>query len=133
MMVIKMEIPHVISKANSLEHGEVLRHLGATVVYPEADMAMYTAHRMISNNLLDYITLGSHVEIRRFTIDGPLVGSAIQELDVRRKYKVNIIAIERNHQTMVDFSPQYQFQAGDIITVIGKVDDIDHFESDIQK
>lgn len=133
MMVIKMEIPHVISKANSPEHGEVLRHLGATVVYPEADMAMYTAHRMISNNLLDYITLGSHVEIRRFTIDGPLVGSAIQELDVRRKYKVNIIAIERSHQTMVDFSPQYQFQAGDIITVIGKVDDIDHFESDIQK
>ena len=105
MQVIKMGIPHVISKANSQEHGEVLKQLGATVVYPEADMAVRIGKRLISR---------------------------IQELDVRRVYGINIIAVERDHQTNVEFSPQYRFAAEDIIAVIGKVDKIDHFEQDIR-
>nr|WP_302650084.1 TrkA family potassium uptake protein [uncultured Agathobaculum sp.] len=133
MMVIKMGIPHVISKANSREHGEVLKHLGATVVYPESDMAVRIGKRMISGNLLDYISLDDQVEVRRIQVGGFLVGSTVQEADVRRKYGINVIAVERDHQTMVDFSPQFRFEAGDIVAVIGKVDKISRFEGDLQQ
>ena len=128
MMVIKMGIPHVISKANSREHGEVLKHLGATVVYPESDMAVRIGKRMISGNLLDYISLDDQVEVRRIQVGGFLVGSTVQEADVRRKYGINVIAVERDHQTMVDFSPQFRFETGDIVAVIGKVDKISRFD-----
>ena len=131
MLVIRMGIPHVISKATSREHGEVLKQLGATVVYPEADMAV-TLDRVFSGKLLDFIYLNNEVEIRRIQIDSGILGSTVQEIDARRKYGINIIAIERDRQTQVDFSPQFCFQSGDIITVIGKVDNIDRFESDIQ-
>ena len=40
MTVLNMKVPHVISKANSFMHGEVLKQLGAKVVYPERDMAI---------------------------------------------------------------------------------------------
>ena len=40
MLVAKLGVPHVISKAASEVHGEVLKRLGAEVVYPEADMAV---------------------------------------------------------------------------------------------
>ena len=133
MMVIKMGIPHVISKANSREHGEVLKHLGATVVYPESDMAVRIGKRMISGNPLDYISLDDQVEVRRIQVGGFLVGSTVQEADVRRKYGINVIAVERDHQTMVDFSPQFRFEAGDIVAVIGKVDKISRFEGDLQQ
>lgn len=133
MMVIKMGIPHVISKANSQEHGEVLKHLGATVVYPESDMAVRIGKRMISGNLLDYISLDDQVEVRRIQVGGFLIGSTVQESDVRRKYGINVIAVERDHQTMVDFSPQFRFEAGDIVAVIGKVDKISRFEGDLQQ
>ena len=132
MLVIKMEIPHVISKANSPEHGEVLRHLGATVVYPEADMAVRMGRRLISGNLVDYIALDDHIEVRRIQVGGVIVGKSVQSIDARRKYGINIIAIERDHQTMVDFSPQYEFAPGDIVTVIGKVEKIETFEQEIQ-
>ena len=59
-------------------------------------------------------------------------GADALEVDVRRRYGVNIIAIERNHQTDVDFSAQYRFQKGDVVAVIGKVDKIDRFENSIQ-
>ena len=113
MQVIKMGIPHVISKANSQEHGEVLK-------------------RLISRSMLDYISLDDDVEVRRIQVGGKLIGASIQELDVRRVYGINIIAVERDHQTNVEFSPQYRFAAEDIIAVIGKVDKIDHFEQDIR-
>ena len=132
MQVIKMGIPHVISKANSQEHGEVLKQLGATVVYPEADMAVRIGKRLISRSMLDYISLDDDVEVRRIQVGGKLTGASIQELDVRRVYGINIIAVERDHQTNVEFSPQYRFAAEDIIAVIGKVDKIDHFEQDIR-
>ena len=68
MLVTKLGVPHVISKAASEVHGEVLKRLGAEVVYPEADMAVRIGKRLISGNLLDYIALGDGVEVRRITV-----------------------------------------------------------------
>ncbi len=133
MLVIKMGIPHVIAKATSTEHGDVLKRLGASVVFPESDMAVYMGKRLLSGNLIDFISLDDGVEIRRIQIGGRFVGQTIQEIDVRRTYGINIIAIERNHQTDVDFSAQYCFQEGDIVSVIGKVEKIDRFEADITR
>ena len=48
MLVTKLGVPHVISKAASEVHGEVLKRLGAEVVYPEADMAVRIGKRLIS-------------------------------------------------------------------------------------
>ena len=67
MLVTKLGVPHVISKAASEVHGEVLKRLGAEVVYPEADMAVRIGKRLISGNLLDYMALGEGVEVRRIT------------------------------------------------------------------
>ena len=61
-----------------------------------------------------------------------MAGRSIQELNVRGVYGINIIAIEREHQTDVEFSPQYVFNEGDIVAVIGKADKIDRFEREIQ-
>ena len=132
MLAIKMGIPHVISKANSQEHGEVLKQLGAAVVYPESDMAVRIGKRLISGSTLDYIALDDDVEVRRIQVGGKMIGSSIQELDIRRVYGINIIAVERDHQTNVEFPPSFCFQGEDIIAVIGKVDKIDRFEQEIQ-
>ena len=133
MLVINMGVPHVIAKATSQVHGEVLKQLGAAVVYPESDMAVRIGKRLISGNLIDYISLDDGVEVRRIQVGGKLVGRTIQELDVRRAYGINIIAIERNHQTDVEFSAQYRFQEGDSVTVIGNVEKIDGFEAETQQ
>ena len=95
-------------------------------------MAVFMDKRLISKYLIDYISLGDHVEVRRIQAGGSLLRHTIQELDIRRVFGINIIAVERDQQTNVEFSPQYCFQEGDIVTVIGKADKIDRFERDIQ-
>lgn len=132
MLVIKLGVPHVIAKATSEVHGEVLKRMGATVVYPEADMAVRIGRRLIFGNLLDYVALADGVEVRRIAVGGHVVNRSIQELDVRRVYGINIIAVERQGRTDVEFTASYRFAEGDTITVIGKNEKIDHFEQEIQ-
>lgn len=132
MLVIKLGVPNVIAKATSEVHGEVLKRMGATVVYPEADMAVRIGRRLIFGNLLDYVALADGVEVRRIVADGRVVGSSIQELDVRRVYGINIIAVERGGRTDVEFTASYRFAAGDTVTVIGQMDKIDRFEQEMQ-
>ena len=129
MLVIKLGVPQVIAKAASEVHGEVLKRLGATVVYPEADIGK----RLISGNLLDYIALDDGVEVRRIAVGGKLLGRTIRELDVRKVYGINIIAVERDHRTDVEFAADYKFAEGDTVSVVGKVEKIDRFERAIQE
>lgn len=132
MLVLNMGVPHVIAKASSPGHGEILKRLGVTVVYPEADMAVRIGKRLISGNLLDYIALEDGVEVQRIQVNGKMLNKSIRELDIRRLYGINIIAIERDHRTDVEFSPDSRFQDGDTILVIGKSEKIDRFEHSFQ-
>ena len=111
----------------------MLKRLGATVVYPEADMAVRIGKRLISGNLLDYIALDDGVEVRRIAVGGKLLGRTIRELDVRKVYGINIIAVERDHRTDVEFAADYRFEEGDTVSVVGKVEKIDRFERTIQE
>ena len=131
MLVIKLGVPQVIAKAASEVHGEVLKRLGATVVYPEADMAVRIGKRPISGNLLDYIALGDGVEVRRITVGGRMLGKSVRTLDLRKAYGINIIAVEHGQQTNVEFSADYTFKEGDTVAVIGKVGKIDKFEKEM--
>lgn len=131
MLVIKLGVPQVIAKAASEVHGEVLKHLGATVVYPEADMAVRIGKRLISGNLLDYVALGDGVEVRRIAVGGKMLGKSVRELDLRKVYGINVIAVEHARQTNVEFSADYTFKDGDVMAVVGKVAKIDRFEKEM--
>ena len=131
MLVTKLGVPHVISKAASEVHGEILKRLGAEVVYPEADMAVRIGKRLISGNLLDYVALGDGVEVRRIAVGGKMLGKSVRELDLRKVYGINVIAVEHAHQTNVEFSADYTFKDGDVMAVIGKVTKIARFEKEM--
>ena len=131
MLVTKLGVPHVISKAASEVHGEVLKQLGAEVVYPEADMAVRIGKRLISGNLLDYVALGDGVEVRRIAVGGKMLGKSVRELDLRKVYGINVIAVEHARQTNVEFSADYTFKDGDVMAVIGKVTKIARFEKEM--
>ena len=132
MTALKMNVPHVIAKANSLIHGEVLKQLGARVVYPERDMAVRLGKGLIYNSFLDSVTLEGDVEVRRIQATDRLIGLTVREADTRRKYNLNIIAIAHCHRTDVEFPSDYRFQEGDVVCVIGQTGNIEKFENAIQ-
>lgn len=126
--VVSLGVPHVISKATSQDQGAVLEKIGAEVVYPERDMATRLGKRLISGNFLDFIFLDNDIEIQQVPVSGPLVGKTIQEINIRKKYSLNIIAIEHEQNTLIEFTPDYELKAEDIIVVIGKIQNIRKLE-----
>ena len=104
-----------------------------TMLVIKLGMAVRIGKRLISGNLLDYIALDDGVEVRRIAVGGKLLGRTIRELDVRKVYGINIIAVERGHRTDVEFSADYRFEEGDTVSVVGKVEKIGRFERAIQE
>ena len=129
--VISLGVPHVIAKAISQDQGAVLAKLGAEVVYPERDMALRLGKRLVSNNFLDFIFLDDQVEIQQVPVGDRMVDVSVQDFNIRRKYNLNIIAIEHGNSTDIEVSPDYHFSKGDIVVVIGKVDNGKRFERDM--
>ena len=131
MSILGMGVPRVISKAISQEQGAVLRRLGAEVVYPEQDMALRLGKQLISGNFLDYISLDNSVEIRQIQVPDSFTGHSVEEMKLRPKFGLNIIALKSDHETTIEVSPSYRFKRDDVITVIGKIDNMDRFEADL--
>ena len=126
--VVSLGVPRVISKATSQDQGAVLEKIGAEVVYPERDMATRLGKRLISGNFLDFIFLDNDIEIQQVPVSDSLVGKTIREINIRKKYSLNNIAIEHQQDTIIEFAPDYEFLKEDIIVVIGKLQNIRKFE-----
>lgn len=129
--VINLGVPHVISKATSVEQGEILAKLGAEVVYPERDMAVRLAKRLISNRVFNLLELSKEVEISELKLTERFAGKTVQESNFRRKYGVNVIAIEETENLITDIYPDYVLTAGDTLVVIGKKDGIKRLADDM--
>lgn len=128
MTVLKLGVKRVISKAKSAEQGEILSMLGAEVVYPEHDMAIRLAGKLVAPHILEYLTLGSGVDIMEIQLTDKVDGKSVIELNIRRNYGLNIIALRHNGEITTDILPTTQLYAEDTITVIGKNTDIRRFE-----
>ena len=133
MSVIEMGVPRVIAKALSPEQGAVLSKLGAEVVYPERDMALRLGKKLLSNNFLEYVSLCNQVEIRQIEVPNHLIGKSIEETEIRQKYRLNIIAIEKSGVVSNTVDPHYTFQKDDVLYICGGRDSLTQFSDWLYK
>ncbi|MBR4206349.1 MAG: TrkA family potassium uptake protein [Clostridia bacterium] len=127
--VMKLGVKRVIAKATSREQGEVLERLGAEVIYPEHDMAIRLAGRLASPFILDYISLSDTVDIMELSLTPKVDGKTVLELNVRKTYGLNIIAIRHDGEMNTSILPTTTVREKDTIAVIGKTEDIRRFET----
>lgn len=113
----------VVAKAKQERQAKFLKNVGADeVFFPEKEIAEKVAVRYNAENIFDYVPLTSDVAIFEIAILDKWVGKSIMQLDVRKHYKINIIAIKKGER--VDPLPggQYVFEEGDHIMVLGKAE-----------
>ncbi len=103
MIVLNLGVPHVIAKSQQPHPWRSTETAGGRRSVSEWDMAVRLGKKMVYDNFLDSITLDGDVEVRRIQVTDKLIGVSIQEANTRQKYKLNIIAIEHDHRTDVDF------------------------------
>ncbi len=127
--IISMGVPRVIAKAISIEQGHVLEKIGAEVIYPERDMAIRLANKLLSSSVMNYITLNDDITISELKLSSKLSGQSVHQTGIRMKYKLNIIALQQEDRTITDITADLVLKENDIIVVVGKKDDIGKFEN----
>lgn len=116
----------VIARAERDVQAKFLLRNGADdVVYPEKQMAVWTAIRYSSDHILDYIALGDDHAIFEIEVPRNWVGKTIGQLDVRKRYHVNIMAIKQQGKfSMTVITPDTALPADSSILILGTQRDI---------
>ena len=127
--VISMGVPRVIAKAISPEQGKILEKIGAEVIYPERDMALRLANRLLSSRVLDYMSLNDDVTITEMRLSSKFSGQSVLQASLRKKFKLNIIALQHDDKTTTEIIPEMVLHENDILVVVGKKEHIRKFEA----
>ena len=111
----------VVSRAERDGQEKLLLRNGADkVVYPEKQIARWAAVRYSSNLILDYIELDENHSLYEVNVPPMWTGKTILELDVRKKYQLNIIAVNRSGFMEFSVSPDTVLTAGTTMLVLGE-------------
>ncbi|HRX07945.1 MAG TPA: TrkA family potassium uptake protein [Candidatus Limiplasma sp.] len=125
VIIKELGVPYLIAKATDEIHAKVLRKIGVDkVVFPERDMGIRVAKSLITPNVLEMMEFSGDYRLIEIILPAKWVGSSIIEVDVRRRFGISILAIQRDGQFVVSPSPDEVFQTGDILLVLGQKDDI---------
>jgi len=125
MLLKELGAKKVICKANSIRQAKILEKTGADeVVYPEREIAEKLAVRCNENNIFDFVKLTSEYSIYEIPVNEKWVGKTIMELDVRKNFGINIIAVKKGEALYPAPGGGYVFEKDDHISVIGKSGDV---------
>ena len=111
----------VISRAErDVQEKFLLRNGADQVVYPEKQMAKWTAIRYSSDHVFDYIEIDSQYAIFEVEIPENWIGKNVGQLDIRKKYGINILATRKYGKTDVAVSPETVLDGDATILVLGE-------------
>jgi len=111
----------VISRADrDVQQKFLLRNGADEVVYPEKQVARWTAVRYTADHILDYIELGDNYSIFEVSVPKSWIGMTVGQLDIRKKYGLNIMAVRQQGKINVAVTPTTVLSADKSLLVIGE-------------
>ena len=117
---------YVVARASRDIHEKFLLRNGADeTVYPERQLALWTAIRCGSNHILDYFPLSDEYAIYEVPVPKAWEGKSIIELDIRRRHHLNILGIKAGDRIDLNISAQTILAANAAVLVAGRKEDVD--------
>lgn len=110
----------VVARADQERQIKFLRKIGADfVVHTEMDMARRSAIRFSAENVFDYFELTPKFAVFELEIPEEWEGRTVMELEVRKRYNVNILGVKSGDVVVPLVDPNYRFRDDVHIIVAG--------------
>ena len=111
----------VIARASRGMQEKFLFRIGADqVVYPEKELAAWTAIRCTSDHIKDYVELDDGYSIVELSVPANWHGKTILQLDIRKRYGINVLGIRREGHLDMNISPDRILSIRDSVLVLGE-------------
>lgn len=126
VLLKELGAPFLIAKANDDLHAKVLNKIGVDqVIFPERDMGARLARSLINPTVLELMNLSDDYQIMEIRLPKSWAGKCLKELDVRRKYEIHIIAVNRDDLFIISPDPEMALSKEDTLLVLGKRQDVE--------
>ena len=111
----------VVSRAaRDVQAKFLLRNGADEVVYPEKQLAKWTAIRYSADHILDYIELDGEHAMFEVQIPESWIGRTIGQIDIRKKYSINIIGVRKNGELDMSLTSETVLENGSTMLVLGR-------------
>ncbi len=115
----------VVARASRDVQARFLLHNGADeVVYPEKQLARWTAIRYSADHILDYIELDGDHAMFEVQIPKDWVGRTVGQLDIRKRYNVNIMGVKREGRLELSVTTETVLGESETMLVLGLYKDL---------
>ena len=115
----------VISRASrEVQRQFLLRNGADDVVYPEKQLAVWSAIRHTTDHVLDYIALDDEYAIYDLSVPAEWQGKTVGEMDIRKKYSLNLLAVREDGHPSMAVTSETRLSEGQTILVLGKWKDV---------
>lgn len=115
----------VVSRASTdVQEKFLLRNGADEVVYPEKQLARWTAIRCSADHILDYIEIDGDHAIFEVAIPKVWLGKTVGQLDIRKKYNINILAVKTGRKLDSFITPDTLLAGDRTLMVMGKLKDL---------
>ena len=127
--LLHLGVTNIYARATSLTHRRILERMGIEhIISPEEDAAVRLARRLVNPGLLDYLDLSEDYQIVEVSAPTRLIGKTLVELELTRRYHVNVVTIRRKvdgRDTIVGVpTAETRIEPEDVLILLGKPDDI---------
>ncbi len=120
----------VIAKcANEMQQKILLRVGADQVVFPENESGVRLAKNLLSSGFIDIISLSKDVSIVEIDVKNEWCGKNLIELNLRKKYGFNIVAIKKGEKVTVNINPEQVLDAESVLIVIANTANLGNFKS----
>ena len=115
----------VVSRASADRQASLLKKIGADeIVYPEKQLASWTAIRYSSDHIFDYIELDKDYSIYEVAVPEEWAGKTVGEVDTRKKYSINLLGLKKDGKMNPVISPDTVLSSDFTLLALGKYKDL---------
>lgn len=120
MLCKELGVETVIAKCSNEMHQKILSRVGADqVVFPESESGSRLAKNLLSAGFVDLLELARDVSMVEIRVQPEWVGKNLLELNLRRKYGINVVAIRLNGEVIINIDPEKPLSKEARLLVIG--------------
>ncbi len=121
-------VRQVICKALTERQRDILLKVGADrVILPEHEAGQRLAEELSVPGLVDHIPLGREHRITELRVPAVMAGRSLQELDVRGRHGLTVLAVQRGEELTTAPPPGFRLAQGDLVVVLGRPADLHAF------
>lgn len=131
VLLLRLGVPRVITKAATQLQKTILEEVGAhQIIMPEHEAGIHLGRQLASRNTIDaYMEIRDGISVAEVAAPQWLYGQTLAQSNLRQKLGLNVVAVDRHGQLLVNPAADFILQPGDVLLVVGQMEDVNQLHT----